>query len=531
MFGAISRARFRPTVVNEMRSAIFAIAATALVACAGAPAKNPAPAKSAIVILPSRAPREPIGLVDVVPPKPVCVLVGKNETYDITIAPGVRDLLYVTSATTKLTIGENAEVFAELTTPSFVVRGFVSHHDKRVYPAKWLSIDGVYFLTNLTSYPIVAAHDGKMTLDVTGLSSVDFTDPNDHLVDVKCDDVTLTQEPSDELRNTLPPQLVGPGRSARFEWRGGIPISATFDGPPVLKTAMLHPGHYSPRFTTVLETRGKKVRIADRTHVAGWIDANLVSIVPADEMRTPAKIEVRTNVTSSHPPLSARCLPDEPVPDPIDARTLVCPRDVRLVVVADESPEQLNVMGKIPAGRPVRLLDRVGDLTTVFLGESPAISQHPLATSSHVHVSTPTIDLADCTPTNAFPFAAREPELQTQYAAEPGHDAILEMGDSAIPHFREQQAIRKILDEHSDFTLCYDEGLRSDRALWGEVVARFVVRPNGNVSNVTELASQIPLSSRRTTQCVLGSLASLRFPPPTSKTKTTTVTAYIKLQE
>lgn len=433
-----------------------------------------------------------------------------------------------------MTIDEKGEGFVEVTTPNFVMRGFVPEAESRVYPAKWLSIGGVYFLSHLTSHSIAGTHDGKLTLHVYD-SGFAFTNSKDRLLDVNCDDVSLSAEPSEELRNTLPPPFrPGFGRAATFNFTNGISVSATVDGPPAGKIVIrprIGTGPMPRSYTTVLEERGKKVRIADRSHIAGWIDAAAVSLVPASVMAGETNVTVVAEVRPSHPTLRAQCGPDGDAPEPIHAQTLVCPRDVRLVVVAEEAPDRLAVMGRIPAGRPVRVLDRAGDLTSVFLGESPELPAYPMSTLDRVHVATPTVDLDRCTPTTAFPFPLPEPSPRTEEIADTIPDAISKMGDDAIPHLREERAIWSVLENHSDFALCYDEGLRKNPELRGEVVARFVIGPKGKVTDVNELESRVPLRSEKVARCVLGDLSSLTFPPPTSKTKTTTVTAYVRLED
>jgi hypothetical protein len=475
-------------------------------------------------------------------PKAVCVLVGKNGNTNLTAQPGGRDLIRVAAPITKMTIDENGEAFVEMTTPNFVVRGFLPQSrpgaNRLVYPAKWLSIGGVYFLSNEERFPIESARDGKLTLDVSD-PYFELADSKNRSLEVNCDDVTIAQEPTDELRRTLPPQFM-PGVGKTAEWRafGGVSFSATYDGPPIGKTVDPHPLHWrtgsQPErhyYTTVLETRGKKARIADRSHLAGWIDASALSMVPANEMAGATSIYLASQVRPSIPVLNGACLLDDPEPDLIRTQPLVCPRDVRLVIVDEQHPDRLNVMGTIPAGRPVRVLDRAGDLTSLFMSDLPNYFALPLVAFDSVRVAAPTVDLDGCAPTAVFPFALPEATPRTQYLESPANDAIYEMGDTAIPHFREEEALQKILDDDSDFVACYDEGLRKNPELWGQVIAKFVIGPTGRATNVDELESTIPVRSRKTIECVLGVLASLTFPRPTSKTKTTTVTARFTLQE
>jgi hypothetical protein len=520
-----------------MRLAVLVIAGCALTACAGAPAKNPL-LPSRTIELPKRNATASHALVTLAPSKGVCELSGENGRYALAAQPGGRPLISIWATSTKMSIDENGNAFAEVTTPSFVMRGFVPREPSHVYPKKWLSIDGVYFPRMGMQLPIMGAHDGKLTLDLNDPNFV-LANLNDRFVDVSCDAVTLSEDSADELRDTLPPQFAGPGRSAVFERREGVAISATFDGPPVGRSWDPNARNTSfPHYTKVLEQRGKRVRIADGTHVAGWVDARNVKLVPDSALQPEKEVIILASVhPSQHAPVrwcasdELESIPSEaPVRPSSHPPTLVCPRDVRVVVVAAESPDSSAVMGTIPAGRPIRVLEQGGDLTNLFLGDRLEKSQSPLAAFNSVRVATPSVDLSDCTPTNAFPLPSPDPEADAPYPKARPFDAISWLESGAIPHVLEAHALRLLVENDVDLIHCYDEGLRKNPFLSGTLFATFVVGADGRISNVTEHETwSRSLPSEKLARCVLGSLSSLTFPKPKTKTKTLAVTASFSL--
>jgi hypothetical protein len=67
---------------------------------------------------------------------------------------------------------------------------------------------------------------------------------------------------------------------------------------------------------------------------------------------------------------------------------------------------------------------------------------------------------------------------------------------------------------------CYEEGLRRNPSLRGQIAVRFVVEPDGKATNITKSASN--LRDDDVVRCVLSTFGSLDFPNPTGAAVTVT---------
>jgi hypothetical protein len=75
------------------------------------------------------------------------------------------------------------------------------------------------------------------------------------------------------------------------------------------------------------------------------------------------------------------------------------------------------------------------------------------------------------------------------------------------------EVIRRIVRQNfGRFRLCYENGLRLNRALEGRVSTRFVIDTAGAVASVTDAGSDLPSAS--TVSCVERGFGNLSFPQP-----------------
>ncbi|MBW2455897.1 MAG: AgmX/PglI C-terminal domain-containing protein [Deltaproteobacteria bacterium] len=100
-------------------------------------------------------------------------------------------------------------------------------------------------------------------------------------------------------------------------------------------------------------------------------------------------------------------------------------------------------------------------------------------------------------------------------AEEPGQCTSWQVsGDCAVsvsgrlPPERVQQVMRQ---NHGRFRLCYQRGLRTNPALQGRIVARFVIGRDGTVSGAT---AQGDLPDPQVKACVASAVSTLQFPRP-----------------
>lgn len=79
---------------------------------------------------------------------------------------------------------------------------------------------------------------------------------------------------------------------------------------------------------------------------------------------------------------------------------------------------------------------------------------------------------------------------------------------------------RIVRQNQGRFRLCYENGLRNNRALAGHVGVRFVIGRDGSVSNVSNGGSDLPDSA--VIACIVRSFYGLSFPRPDSGVVTVT---------
>lgn len=103
-------------------------------------------------------------------------------------------------------------------------------------------------------------------------------------------------------------------------------------------------------------------------------------------------------------------------------------------------------------------------------------------------------------------------------AIAPPSTAKLTIGDTTVAGTLPPEVIRKIVAQNKGrFRLCYDQGLRTDATLHGELDVHFVIDRSGAVSTANTAASTT-LPDAAVVACVTRGFGNLSFPQPDSGT-------------
>lgn len=537
-----------------MRSAPILVVFASLVGCGGAQEPSPPPVVVAIPTAsaapppaPPPLPPEPAGLTVVGAPPKVCEIRGTfhGPGFELATAPRTAAFGLVSGADVTVDLG-NGAAFAQVRTPSWTLRGLASA-SWRVHAARWLAFGGVLHAGARDQLEVRSAHDGKVVLsapDVSGLSLAEGA----RTIEASCDDVSFDSDPAGALRRDLPaafePAQAGKEQHLVLRSKKPVPVSAEPKGPP---GATIDTGAGGVR-VTVLERSGTRARIR-WDHVAGWVDAALLAPRPLTPREKAIQDAVQFGMIGLIGGGSVADLvggaPAQRASPPQPPSPLVCAADVRLVV--DAGSERF-VVGTIPAGKPVRVVDRGPELSAVLVGGA-------FEARSQAHLAVPSRDIAvGCTPASEAASAADPVPDVTSFS-----DAIDRLdgsdfgivapasgigigtfgagglgglggaprpaGSRSVPSIREgavqvtgrlpPEVVQRIVRQNfGRFRLCYERGLKANPSLAGRVSVRFVIDATGAVASASDAGSTLP--SPDTVGCVVRSFGQLSFPQPES---------------
>jgi hypothetical protein len=594
---------------SAWRSGLLVVALP-LAACGGAATPAPlAPSPVAVTLPPPEPPpppSEPQGLAVVSAPPRVCELRRPLERgpIELGVLPKVDAFGQVAAGVLTVGFGEPG-AFAEVRTTGWSLRGIPPQEATRVSAARWIAFGGVLYASKRDRFTVAGTRSGKLLLSAP--ASAGFTPAEGATTrETACDEVSLVVDPDGALGRDLPPAFV-PAKVAQtviLRRAQPVPISADFDGAP----GGTIDADDTDLKVTLLERRGKRARVR-LGHVAGWVDGAVVVQRPPprpqpkkkpDEQMTEFGMIGLLSASSGNASLSAADRAPPPpahlVPGATDTTaSLVCAADVRLVVdwtssdsiaaSAGSTPTARHyVVGVVPAGKPVRVIERGPELSTVSLGEGAFLPR------GYARLTVPSRDLASgCAPaaaaaepatrpsqpvavvtdstdaTDAIDRLAGPPSDEVATKASIFGDAIGESfgvgglgltgsgvtGNGTIglgniggigqrfggasskpaPNLRQgttevsgrlpPEVIQRIVRQNfGRFRLCYENGLKTKPGIAGKVTVRFVIDGKGEVTSVSDAGSDLPSPS--TVSCVVRAFSNLSFPQPESGKVTVT---------
>ena len=510
------------------------------------------------------------------PPR-VCELTRPLERGPIELAvlPKVDVFGQVAAGVVTVGFGEPGP-FAEVRSTGWTLRGIPPVEATRVSAARWIAFGGVLYASKRDRFPVAGTRNGKLVLLAPGVAG--FTSAEGATTrETSCAEVSLLVDPEGALGRDLPPAFA-PVKAAQtmvLRRSQAVPISAEIDG----AAGGTIDADDTDVNVTLLERRGKRARVR-MGHLAGWVDGSLV-VPPAP---TPPKRRVPPEAaqfgmigllggdaeepSSATPPASAAVKPAESTAASTTGSLVACASDVRLVVdwtstgsiaaAAGATPTAHRyVVGAIPAGQPVRVVESGPELSTVVLGDGA------FRPRGFARLTVPSRDLASgCAPFTAPPEpTAKAPapassgddtgdaidqlSITTKddgaeqghggfaFTGEPGGIGTIGLGglgglgvgggSKATPRLREgavqvtgrlpPEVIRRIVRQNfGRFRLCYENGLRGHPGLAGRVSTRFVIDRSGSVASAANEGSDLPSAS--TVACVVRGFGNLSFPEP-----------------
>jgi uncharacterized membrane protein YgcG len=490
--------------------------------------------------------------------------------------------------------------FAEVRAGGWTLRGIPTEPATRVSAARWIAFGGVLYASKRDRFAVAGTRDGKLVLPAPAVAG--FTPAESAATrETSCNEVSLLVDPDGTLGRDVPPAFVASKEAKTMVLRRREPVAlaADVDGPP----GGTIDADDSDVKVTLLERRGKRARVR-MGHLAGWVDGSLV--VPPPPVRpvpkpppTPRRFTEAAQfgmigLLSRDADAESSSGTQEPPPPPpkaADATTpaagslLACASDVRLVVdwtstgsiaaAAGATPAAHRyVVGVIPAGKPVRVVDRGPELTTVTLGDAAflprgfarlTVPSRDIASGCAPAAPEPTADTARPPTADAAPDAVDAVDRLALTSADDPiavHGAMFgdAIGDSfgagglglsgvgeggaqggtiglgtigggtsfgggsrSSPSLREgavqvngrlpPEVIRRIVRQNfGRFRLCYESGLRSNPQLAGRVATKFVIDRAGSVASTADAGSDLPSAS--TVSCVVRAFGNLTFPQP-----------------
>jgi hypothetical protein len=503
---------------------------------------------------PPPPPPEPTGLVVVSAPASVCEVSGAIGHSPLALAAIANGPSFgeVMEGSATMAFGEH-DAFAEVRTTSWTVRGILSADDSRVRAARWISFGGVLYAGTSERLAVKAAHDGKLVLaapDTPGFTLA----VEARTTDAPCDSVSLDPDVNGVLHQAPPPAFMAdrPEQPMILKRLKPIAVSSDVHGP----AAGTIDDDEQPAGVTLLERRGSRARIR-WGHLAGWIDAGLLSKA---KPLSPKELALREATQFGMIGLLGTDAPaghDGASSAPSAPSSLVCAADVR--IVADVAGGARLVVGSIPAGRPVRVLERGPELSTVSIGAFTA--------SAGVRLVVPSRDIAaGCTPGPDAPVddGPRGPTTADITSQDDAIDALgggsppsLSSSDQRLlglitgappwqsatgfgqgglnapshgaavtpagPSLREgvvqvsgrlpPEVIMRIARQNfGRFRVCYQNGLASNPGLTGRVTAKFHIDASGAVTSTADAGSDLPDSA--VVGCVVNGFSNLSFPQP-----------------
>jgi hypothetical protein len=97
--------------------------------------------------------------------------------------------------------------------------------------------------------------------------------------------------------------------------------------------------------------------------------------------------------------------------------------------------------------------------------------------------------------------------------SKPGTSKVRASGPPVVNGRLPKEVVQRILRQNfGRFRLCYESGLRTNAALAGSVVLKFVIGRDGSVVSAADGGSTLP--DLAVVACVVRSLPSIAFPPP-----------------
>ena len=411
------------------RAALLLLASIVVPACGGEPLPPVAP----VVTVPAPTapppppppplPAEPAGLAPVVAPGgKVCELAGTLGSLGIELAAvaGGEAFGEVSHVPVALSFGEGGAAFVEARAPAWTLRGVASRESARVRAARWLSFGGVYYASANDRLRVDGARDGKVVLAAPDLSGFTLAGDATALL-APCDALSLDADANGVLRQGAPPAFATDRKEQAMllSRRKPVAVSAEPGGPAggTIDAAA------RPAKVTVLERRGARARVR-WGHLAGWVDASLLSPPKPPLSRRLAIIEAAQfgmiGLLSSGPTPAA----ETPAVASDAGSTVVCAADVRILAnvngTAGAAPTRY-VVGAIPAGKPLRVLDRGPEIAHL------AVTDGFFAPGA-VRLAVPARDVAaGCAPAPDVPAAAKGDRLTTADQASTD-DAVDQLG-------------------------------------------------------------------------------------------------------
>jgi hypothetical protein len=347
------------------------------------------------VVLPAPAPppppSEPEALAVVAAPQRVCELTRPLEQGPIELAvlPKVDVFGQIGAGVLTLGFGEPA-AFAEVRSAGWTLRGIPSEEATRVSAARWIAFGGVLYASKRDRFAVAGTRNGKLVLPAPAVAG--FTPAETAATrETSCAEVSLVVDPDGALAGDAPPAFVPVKTAQTMVLRRSlpVPIAADIDGP----AGGTIDADDTDVNVTLLERRGKRARVR-MGHLAGWVDGSLVvrpPPAPPPRKRSAVEREAAFGVigllsesAEGESSASGAEHPAPPAPKPAEAgpttgSLVACTADVRLVVdwtstgsiaaSAGVTPTARRyVVGVVPAGKPLRVVEQGPELSTVALG-------------------------------------------------------------------------------------------------------------------------------------------------------------------
>jgi hypothetical protein len=565
------------------RAASSSIVSLAALAVAGAwlgcgAAWEPAPV--AVVTLPSASappapiapalPPEPSGLATVEPLPASCEVGGSLDDGAIELAtgaappppgpgairgPGVSGSPFAFGlvAAGRATVGfGDTGTFAQIRTSAWTLRG-VAWSPWRVHSARWVAFGGVLFAgARDWLEPQGPPRGDRLVVRAPDEARLALAEGS-RTAEVPCRELSFDQDAEGFLRGAAPPSFQAAGAQHAMILRAGKPVPIAADAAGAAAGTLDASG--DGLRVTLLERRGARARIR-WNHVAGWIDGALLArpkpptIGDAAQFGMIGLLGGGTGEPAAAPGASPQA-------------TLVCTSEVRLVAVGEAGARV--VVGAIPAGKPVRVVEPGPELSMVTLGGDAFAARAPW------RLAVPQRDLAvGCTTAHdgssevRSPIAANDRVLELDDAIDkldgdvtgrvrahghgasdvasagfgpspvwpggsfavdggslrpPGHlgrgsgGVIVREGALQVVGGLPPEVVRRIVRQNfGRFRLCYEHALEKNPALAGRATVRFTIDRSGAVATASDGGSD--LRSPDAVACVVRAFGALSFPQP-----------------
>jgi len=573
-----------------MRSTAFRVAPGSILACGVVAAslgcgRAGEPPAVAVVAVPSATappapaspvlPPEPSGLSVAEAPHAACEVTGSLDDGAIELAAGVgaawrpfgivgpgssgSELAFGVVAAGIATVGfGDAGASAQVRTNAWALRGVASSR-WRVHATRWVAFGGVLFASARDWLDVERPPRGDRLVvrapAETGLALVEGA----RGAEVPCRELSFDADPEGTLRGAPP---------APFQ-----PAPAAHDGQPMILHAVkpvpiaaeaagaaagtLDASGEGLR-VVLLERSGARARIRWQ-HVAGWVDASALVRRKAPTLGDAGQFGMigLLGGGTGEPPATG--------PGASPQATLVCTSEVRLVAVGESGGRV--VVGSIPAGKPVRVVEPGPELSYVTLGGDAfsalahwrlAVPLRDLAvgcTTAHEgspDVRTPVMandrvlevddaidkldgDVTACLRAHGYGLGERgsagfgpapawpsggfavdggsfHPPGGANHAAAPG-GAVVREGAVQVRGGLPPEVVQRIVRQNfGRFRLCYANARETNRALAGRVTVRFTVDASGAVAGAADGGGD--LRSPEAVACVLRAFGAISFPQP-----------------